>query len=302
MQNPFGICMGPAASCAAHPEETKCPQPAAPGGRRRARAPAVTSPHLAPAAGGWVARGGRRGGVAGQPRPFSRDFAPAGSRLSSPRARGFPPRSGAWRAPPPRERVRAERARPRRGLSQRRAEAVRGAWLSAPCAQARTPLSVSPPRPSSPAGAAAEAGREERPSAPRADGGASPPRLSRCTQKGPRGRALPARAAAWVSTTAPATGLLARGSAPIGLSPWQSLRGHGGARTRDRLPCALREPPPRLRWGRAIANLDKVALAALLLGDLVQIGFLKKNALIPPHLLWTRTHRHFVIESWKQRR
>lgn len=45
-----------------------------------------------------------------------------------------------------------------------------------------------PPLPPPPAGAAAEAGREERPSAPRADGVASPPRLSRCTEgaAGPR--------------------------------------------------------------------------------------------------------------------
>lgn len=44
------------------------------------------------------------------------------------------------------------------------------------------------PRSSPPAGAAAEAGREERPSAPRADGGVSPPRLRRCTEgaAGPR--------------------------------------------------------------------------------------------------------------------
>lgn len=147
--------------------------------RREARAHAVTSPHLAPAAGAGVARGGPRGrGRKKNPRPFSRDFAPAGSQRSAHRLVHSTRVSSGGRTAS--EGVGAGRAsRCRRGERKRPGTAAEGAACARADA-ARSRLPGPRQRPGVRSGGARS----------RADGGASPPRLSRCTGEAARGAAL----------------------------------------------------------------------------------------------------------------
>lgn len=198
---------------------------------------------------------GPQGAWPGKPRPFSRDFAPAGSRFSSPRARGFHLvlERGALRL-----RLRGSgcglSVRDPAGASadgERKQPGERG-----PVRTVRRRGSCSPPLARAGAEAAAEAGREELRSSPLAGGWRRLPGAPEPVHR--RGRSLPARAAAWVSITARPplrsshAGPLQSGSPLVGACPGC------GARTRDRLPRALWEPPTSMvagSGGAAIANL-----------------------------------------------
>lgn len=157
-----------------------------------------------------------------------------------------------------------------------------------------------------PAGTAAETGREERRSALAGGWRLLPAAPEPVHRRGrARGRALPARVAAWVSIVA-LTGHGARtrvGAGRVGRSPLAVLCWAAGLE-----PLTGRPAPSgslRLPWGEDDRERDKVALAALLLRGGAHIGFLrkkerKKKALTPPRPLCP--HRHFVVESWKRRK
>lgn len=222
--------------------------------------------------------------MAGKRRPFSRDFAPAGSRVSSPRPVGSTSFSSAARSVS--EGVRAGCAVRDPGGASASGERKRQRQRPGSVAERALCAGADPARPRLLAPAAAEAGREERPSAPRADGGASPPRLSRCTEgaAGPRSprqsRSMGKhrRAGYW----APRTRVGSNRAPPSSVLRWT-------AGLEPVIRCPAPSGNPYLRWGRAIANLTKVALVALLLRGLVQTD-LKKKMHSHPHIYYAHPH------------